>query len=145
MARAKADSGPPVIKLVTVRGKPDKKMLARILRAAQIMVTKSWERGQAWKRTGMYGAFLEIYNCYMRLATLMENRKKALILDEHRARWWAKEFDNVLDDMRNFTTLFQLAMDAGKFDSDYIPPKPKREKKIVIDRTRGWSESGEDC
>src|SRR3990167_3552239 len=128
MARSKVNHGTPVIKIVTVRGKPDAEMIVRIQRAAQIMVQKSWERGQAWKRTGMWGAFLEIYNCYMRLATLMEEAKTGGDKWLEDSKLWrirfANEVDNVCDDMRNFTTLLQLAMDANKFDSDYVPPAP---------------------
>lgn len=135
MARRKADLA-PVIKIVTVRGKPDAKMLRRIQQAAQIMVKKSWERGQAWKRTGMYGAFLEIYNCYMRLATLMTDEYDVTLTKEV----WQSEIDNVCNDIRNFTTLLQLAMDAGKFNSDYIPPKPKIRR---IPKLKGGA--GEPC
>lgn len=124
----------PIIKLVVEAGRPDQKMLRRIEIAAQIMVRKSWERGQAWKRTGMYGAFIEIYSAYMRLVKLMEHVRGRDRLydffkeDPYREKF-REEVDNVCNDIRNFTTLLQLAMDNNKVDSNYVPPKPKGLKK----------------
>ena len=128
------DSNEPVIELIQLSGdRINSRMMERMQRACQIMASRSWERGDAWKNTGMMGAFVEMYNCFQRVRRLVyQNPPDEVVkgnLTPHNAEWMAK-VEDVLEDMRNFSILMELAMVKNKYHGSYsIGPKPKKGKK----------------
>ncbi len=89
------------------------RMVERIRQAAQVMVEKNTARGDCWRSVGVLGGFLELHTCYNRLRTLLWDRVPRL--DDPR---WCADVENALQDMRNFTILIELAMEAKLLAGD---------------------------
>jgi len=83
------------------------RLVERIRQAAQIMVEKNTARGDCWRAVGVAGGFVELHTCYNRLRTLLWDRP--LHLDDPE---WMADVENALQDMRNFTVLIELSLEA---------------------------------
>lgn len=128
------DREEPVIELLQVSGdRVNPRLMERMQRACQIMASRSWERGDAWKNTGMVGAFVEMYNCFQRVRRLVWDRPPEEFLKGNHPPAdgeWVSKVEDVLEDLRNFSILMELAMAKGIYHGSYsVGKKPKVKKR----------------
>ena len=103
----KKESGIKII-ITGDKTKVNSMMVRRLQEAANIMVRKNAERGDCWQATCMMGAFVELHTCYNRLREMLWVRHSSIKLTKE----FSEELLNVTQDMRNFTILLEMALDA---------------------------------
>jgi hypothetical protein len=98
--------------------------------STKIMIQKNTERVDAWKGSGLFGQFIEIYSMFMRLKVLIWDRLHEVSnppLDEtgelyyedwDKLQSWREDVRNALVDMRNFTVLGELCLDDDNLLGD---------------------------
>ena len=79
--------------------------------STKIMIKKNTDRVDAWKGSGLWGQFIEIYSMFMRLKVLIWDKGVPSRIDMIEHNDWKEDIRNALVDMRNFTILAELCLE----------------------------------